>query len=155
MVLAHAVGSAEFYWAVVAELSLVVWTVALFLAPAGDADRRRFRFTALGAAVLASLITLAGKTVEIWPGNPLFPSGHTAYVAAIAVFLVARDRRWLKAVIPLACLMGVALVAANYHVPADIAGGAAVGVAVGASLVTWLQRSADAGAAHERAASPP
>ncbi|HWC26285.1 MAG TPA: hypothetical protein VG474_06835, partial [Solirubrobacteraceae bacterium] len=101
-VLAHAVGSAEFYWAVVAELLLVVWTALLFLAPrAGRSDRWRFRLAAFGAALLASLITLAAKALEVWPGNPLFPSGHTAYVVTIAVFLVADDRRWLKAVVPL------------------------------------------------------
>ncbi|HEV2059679.1 MAG TPA: phosphatase PAP2 family protein, partial [Solirubrobacteraceae bacterium] len=111
------------------------------VAPRGhDVDRWHFRVTAFGAAVFASLITLAGKTIEVWPGNPLFPSGHTAYVVTIAVFLVARDRRWLKVVIPLACLMAVALVQADYHVPEDIAGGAAVGGVVGASAFTWLGR---------------
>lgn len=141
MVIAHVVGSPEFYWAVVAELSLVVWT-ALLLVAAGRRrdDRWRFALTAFGAAVLASLITLAGKTLEVWPGNPLFPSGHTAYVVTIAVLLVARDRRWLRVVIPLAPLMAVALVLANYHVPEDIAGGAAVGVIVGGTAVTWLDR---------------
>ena len=157
MVLAHAVGSPEFYWAIVGELSLVLWTVLIFLARPDrgrQIDRRRFRITALCAAVLASLLTLAGKTAEIWPGNPLFPSGHTAYVVAIGVLLVACDRRWLKAVIALALLMAVALVAANYHVPADIAGGAVVGGAVGASLFWLLQRSSGAGAGRERAAPP-
>ncbi|MBW3607484.1 MAG: phosphatase PAP2 family protein [Actinobacteria bacterium] len=141
MVVAHVVGSPGFYWALVAELSLVVWTVLLLVAPGRrQIDRWRFALTAFGAAVFASLITLAGKAIEVWPGNPLFPSGHTAYVVTIAVFLVARDRRWLSVVIPLALLMAVALVLANYHVPEDIAGGAAVGVVVGASAFTWLDR---------------
>ena len=149
MVVAHAAGSEEFYWAVVAELSLVAWTALLFLPPrrvGRRIDGWRFRLTALGAAVLASLITLAGKRVEVWPGNPLFPSGHTAYVVTIAVFLVACDRRWLKAVIPLGCLLVVALVRANYHVPWDIAGGAAVGGAVAASVLAWQRASRHEGA---------
>lgn len=142
MVLAHTAGSAEFYWAIVAELSLVVWTVLLLVAAPGGRrfDRWQFRLIGFGAALTASLITLAGKTAEIWPGNPLFPSGHTAFVVTIGVYLVAHDHRWLKAVAPLACLMAVALVAADYHVAADIVGGAAVGLAVGLTTVRWLSK---------------
>lgn len=141
MVVGHVVGSPEFYWAVVAEISLLVWTVLLLVAPGGRRiDRWRFRLAGFGAAVLASLITLAGKMIEVWPGNPLFPSGHTAYVVTIAVFLVLRDRRWLTAVVPLAFLMALALVEADYHVTADVAGGAAVGLVVGATVFTSLSR---------------
>lgn len=141
MVVGHVVGTPEFYWAVVAEISLLVWTVLLFVAPRRRRiDRWRFRLAGFGAAVLASLITLAGKMIEVWPGNPLFPSGHTAYVVTIAVLLVLRDRRWLIAVVPLAGLMAVALVESDYHVTEDIAGGAAVGAVAGATVFTWLDR---------------
>lgn len=58
----------------------------------------------------------------------------------IAVFLVLCDRRWLTAVVPLACLMAVALVESDYHVTADIAGGAAFGVVAGATVFTSLSR---------------
>lgn len=144
MMLAHVAGSAAFYWAIAAELLLVVWTGLLFLAPRWSEpgnDRWHFRLSALGAALLAALITLAGKTLEIWPGHPLFPSGHTAYAVAVAVALVARDRRWLGAVVPLAALQAVALVLGDYHVPVDVVGGAGVGLAVGAGLWAWLERS--------------
>jgi len=137
MVFAHVVGSPEFYWAIVSELSLLVWTVLLVVAPrlSGPAgDRRRFRIVAFGAALLAALVTLIGKLLEVWPGNPLFPSGHTAYAVTIAVFLVARDARWLTLVLPLLALLAVALVLADYHVVEDIAGGVAVGLAVGLGL---------------------
>lgn len=143
MTLAHVAGSPAFYWAIVAELSLLVWTGLLFLAPrlSGRAQNRgRFRRVAFGAALLAALITLAGKTLEVWPGNPLFPSGHTAYAVTIAVLLVAHDRRWLPAILPLLALMAAALVLADYHVPADIAGGTAVGIAVSAGASGWLRR---------------
>lgn len=43
---AHVVGSPEFYWAIVAELSLLVWTALLLVAPhlsGSHDDRRRFR----------------------------------------------------------------------------------------------------------------
>ncbi|MBA3408640.1 MAG: hypothetical protein H0U06_11410 [Solirubrobacterales bacterium] len=33
VVMAHAVGSPEFYWAIVAEVSLLVWTGLLLVAP--------------------------------------------------------------------------------------------------------------------------
>ncbi|HEV2752723.1 MAG TPA: phosphatase PAP2 family protein [Solirubrobacteraceae bacterium] len=144
MTLAHVAGSAAFYWAIGAELLLVVWTGLLFLAPRWSGpghDRWRFRLWALGAALLAALVTLAGKTLEVWPGHPLFPSGHTAYAVTAAVFLVSRDRRWLGAVVPLVGLQAVALVLGDYHVPVDIVGGAAVGIAVGVGLCAWLQRA--------------
>lgn len=78
---AHAVGSPEFYWAIIAESSILLFTVLLFLAPRRTArsDLPRFRLVAFGAALLASLVTLIGKLLEVWPGHPLFPSGHTAY----------------------------------------------------------------------------
>lgn len=142
VVVAHTFGSPEFYWAVVAELSLLVWTGLLL--PAGRGGGAvvggwRFRVAALGAALASSLVALAGKTLEVWPGNPLFPSGHTGYVVAIAVLLVGRDRRWLRVVVPLWAVMAVALVLANYHVAEDIAGGVVVGAAVGWSVLARLR----------------
>ena len=145
---AHAVGSPEFYWAIVAESSILLFTVLLFLAPRWTArpDLPRFRLAAFGAALLASLLTLIGKLLEVWPGHPLFPSGHTAYAVTIAIFLVALDRRWLRVVVALLALLVVALVLALYHVPVDIVGGAGVGAAVAASgwraRRMWARRSA-------------
>lgn len=144
-VLAHQVGSPEFYWAIVAELFLPLWAVLLWLAPrwsGSDIGRWRFRAVGLGAALLASLITLAGKTLEVWPGNPLFPSGHTAYAVTIAVFLVGLERRWLPWVVALLLLLGVALVLSFFHILVDIVGGTVVGLAVGVVLFRWLRRSA-------------
>lgn len=67
MVFAHTAGASEFSWAVVAELSLVVWTTLLLVAPRFGGTRRpwRFRIAGLSAALLAALITLAGKTLEV------------------------------------------------------------------------------------------
>ena len=140
--LAHAVGSPEFYWAVVAELSLLAFTVLLLLAPrwGWGRDVPYFRLVVFGAALLASLVTLIGKLLEVWPGHPLFPSGHTAYALTVAAFLVARDRRWLRVVGPLAGLLLIALVLAHYHPPVDIAGGAAVALAVFA-IVSGIWRA--------------
>jgi len=108
---------------------------------------RRFRLWGLGAALVAAAVTLAGKTVEVWPDNPLFPSGHTAWAVTIAVFVVGRDRRWLPWVVALLALLAIALVLANYHIPADIVGGLAVGLAVGGGAFAWLSRSGPGSAA--------
>lgn len=144
LVLAHQMGSAEFYWAIAAELSLLLWTGLLLAAPRwrrSDMRGWRFRLVGFAAAVLASLLTLAGKTLEVWPDHPLFPSGHTAYAVTIAVFLVGWDRRWLRWVIPLLGLLGLSLVLSFFHIPADIAGGTVVGLIVGVGLFRWLERS--------------
>lgn len=149
VVVGHTFGSPEFYWAVVAELSLLVWTALLFPAARGSGaivGGWRFRLAALGAGLSSSLVALAGKTLEVWPGNPLFPSGHTAYVVAIAVLLVGRDRRWLPVVVTLWAVMAVALLLANYHVGEDIAGGVAVGAAVGGFVLARLRLTRPAAA---------
>lgn len=145
LVIAHRAGSGEFYWAIGAELLILTWTALLVLAPrrgTSAVSGGRFRLWGLGAAVAAALITLAGKALEVWPGNPLFPSGHTAWAVTIAVFLVGRDRRSLPWALPLLGLLAVALVLANYHVVTDIAGGLAVGLAVGYGGFGWMSRSA-------------
>ena len=67
----------------------------------------------------------------------------------VAAFLVALDSRWMRVVAPLLGILLVALVAAHYHVPVDIAGGAGVGAAVFAAA--W--RGSDAWRA--RRARPP
>lgn len=107
----------------------------------------RFRLWGLGAALLAAGVTLVGKTLEVWPGNPLFPSGHTAWAVAIAVFLVGRDRRWLPWVAALLALLAVALVLASYHVSEDVAGGLVVGLAVGCGGLALLRRTGSGGGA--------
>lgn len=144
LVIAHSAGSSEFYWAIGAELLILVWTALLVLAPFWGESKiggARFRLWGLGAALLAAGITLAGKALEVLPGNPLFPSGHTAWAVTIAVFLVGRDRRWLPWVLPLLALLAAALVLARYHIPVDIAGGVAVGLAVACGAFALLSRS--------------
>ncbi len=125
----------------------MLFTFLLLLAPRWTLrpDLPRFRLVALGAALLASLVTLIGKLLEVWPGNPLFPSGHTAYAVSVAISLVALDRRWSRVVVPLLALLVVALVLAIYHVPVDIAGGAGVGMVITGAVWrgrrAWVRRS--------------
>ncbi len=141
--IAHQPGTAEFYWAIVSDASIVVWATLLLLAPRraqGKPDPRRVRLVGFVAALVAALVVLAAKTIEVWPGHPLFPSGHTAFAVTIAVFLVARDLRWLALVVPLLALLAVALVLARYHIVADIGGGLVVGLFVGGAGVAALHR---------------
>ena len=143
-VLAHQVGTGAFYWAIAAQLLLVVWTAALLLAPRWNRSpisARRFRLVGLAVALAASLVTLGAKSLEVWAGNPLFPSGHTAYAVAIAVFLVGCDRRRLRWVVPLLALSAISLVLSVFHVPVDVVGGATVGLAVAVPAFGWLRRS--------------
>ncbi|HEV2772683.1 MAG TPA: phosphatase PAP2 family protein [Thermoleophilaceae bacterium] len=142
-VLAHQPGTPAFYWAIASDTFLLLWTTALLLAPRWGRSpirARWFRLVGLATALSASLVTLAGKTLEVWPGYPLFPSGHTAYVVAIAVFLVARDRRWLRWVIPFVALTAVSLVLSFFHIPIDIVGGTLVGLVVATPAFRWLKR---------------
>jgi len=141
--LAHTAGTAEWYWAIAADSLLVVWVALLVVAPRWGTSPRggwRFRLWGLGAALVAAAVTWAGKTLEVWPDNPLFPSGHTAFGVTIAVFLAGRDRRWMPWVVTLVALTAVALVLANYHVPVDVAGGLIVGIAVGAGAFVAMAR---------------
>ena len=82
--------------------------------------------SALGIG-LAVLLAEEGKRLQIWPGHPSFPSGHETFALASLTCLAARDRRWLAPGLPLAGLLAYALVAADYHRPADVAGALATG----------------------------
>lgn len=75
----------------------------------------------IGAAVI---IAEAGKYFVVWAGHPSFPSGHESFAVSSGACLVAADRRWLWAVIPICLLMAWALVGAGYHHPIDVAGAA-------------------------------
>jgi membrane-associated phospholipid phosphatase len=153
MVIAHQPRTPEFYWAVAADSLLVVWTAALLLAPrwGGSAiGARRFRIVGLATALAVSLVALAGKTLEVWPGNDLFPSGHTGYAVAIAVFLVGRDRRWLPWVVPALALTALSLVLSNFHVAVDVVGGALAALAIAIPVFLRLRR-AEAGRASSEA----
>lgn len=155
LVIAHRVGSGEFYWGITADLLVLLLTALLLMAPlwgASELGRRRFRLWGLGAAITATGVTLAGKIAEVWPGHPLFPSGHTAWAVTIAIFVVGRDRRWLPWVLPLLALLAVALVLSHYHIPADLAGGLAVGLAAGYGGFALMSRS---GSGHGAAGSGP
>lgn len=77
-----------------------------------------------------------------------FPSGHTTMAFAVAAALhplLARARRWALWV--LATLVGVARMYVGVHWPADVAGGAALGTAIGSAAwlaVTWIAGRGDA-----------
>jgi undecaprenyl-diphosphatase len=79
-----------------------------------------------------------------------FPSGHTTMAFALAASLhpsVPRRQRWVLWV--LAAVVGTARMHVGVHWPADVAGGAALGTAIGS--VAWLAVTAVAAQVHGRA----
>lgn len=75
-----------------------------------------------------------------------FPSEHTTGAFALAAGLGFYRRAWGLLLIALACLMAFARVFVGIHWPADVASGAAIGIAVAAVLwfarpvLEWLDR---------------
>ncbi len=68
-----------------------------------------------------------------------FPSGHAAFLFALAGALFYLDRRWGWAFLVLASVNGLARVFTGVHWPLDILGGTAVGL-ISAALVHLLLR---------------
>lgn len=79
----------------------------------------------LGAAwVLAQL----GKSQEVWPGHPGFPSGHAAFSAAATVCLIQlRGKRWAWLAVPQLPAMVWGLLASRAHTWPEILGGLVLG----------------------------
>ena len=76
-----------------------------------------------------------------------FPSEHTTGAFALATGLGLYRRAWGLLLIALACVMAFARVFVGIHWPADVAGGAAIGIAAAVALwfarpiLEWLDRS--------------
>ncbi len=89
--------------------------------------------------------------VHLREGNGLglgYPSGHAALAAAMVTVLWPYCGRTLRVVaVVLACLVALARVYFGVHLPLDVIGGAALGIAVGAAvrLVLVRQPSVEAG----------
>ena len=94
---------------------------APFVTPRGAGRWEYWGRCILGVG-LAVILAESGKRWEVWPGHPSFPSGHETFCLAAVTSLAVRDRRWLRAGLPLAVVMAWALVAARFHTPIDVAG---------------------------------
>lgn len=72
-----------------------------------------------------------GSLVPV-PGNPSFPSGHsaTAFAAATAIALISPRLRWWA--LGLAAAVALSRVYLRVHYPLDVVAGALVGASVGA-----------------------
>jgi membrane-associated phospholipid phosphatase len=74
----------------------------------------------------------------IGPEGPGFPSGHAAVSAALAFVLFAYlPRMWRWAFVVLGVIVSLGRLYVGAHLPLDVVGGAALGVAAGA-LVTFI-----------------
>ena len=82
--------------------------------------RRPWPFWAASGAGLGLAVLLAegGKAIT----QSGFPSGHETFALACGTALVCRDGRWVWVAVPLAGVLGWALVAAHYHYPSQVAG---------------------------------
>jgi membrane-associated phospholipid phosphatase len=101
--------------------------------PGPDWRRTLIFWTRAGSAMLltAALAEL-GKRVQIWPGHPAFPSGHTAQATVCCVCLIRlRGKRWAWLTVPLLPAMAWALKASGAHNFSEIAGGLLLGALVG------------------------
>ncbi len=61
-----------------------------------------------------------------------FPSGHATNIAAVAMLLAWRYRRWAWAAIAAAFLVGYSRIYLGVHYPSDVLGGWALGAGLGA-----------------------
>lgn len=89
-----------------------------------------------------------GETVYQVPGlqvhmNGSFPSGHTASVFALAVFLIlALPYRWYSwLMLLMACLVGYSRIYLSQHFPVDVWAGAMIGSFTGTVVYLWLKNS--------------
>jgi undecaprenyl-diphosphatase len=73
-----------------------------------------------------------------------FPSGHATWFFALAMAIWFANRKWGWWYFLLALVMGIARVYAGVHWPADILGGAVVGIA-SAMFIHWLLKGSRKG----------
>ena len=138
-----------FYW----PLWLVMQFGNMVVAPIAGAIAATLRRPRLGLelAIAGFVAWLVAKLIKAWvgrgrPGALLedvslreaadldngYVSGHTAVAFAMAVVLMpVLSKRWRVVVIVAAALVGVARMYVGVHLPLDVVGGAALGIAVG------------------------
>ncbi len=109
---------------------------------------------ALAGPAIAAILTesvlkpLVGRRLD---GGLAYPSGHTTAIFSVALVVVmalmgaASGPLWLRVIGALAALgvagaVGVALVAAEFHYPTDVVGGAGVATVVVGGLALLLDR---------------
>ena len=76
------------------------------------------------------------------PSDYSFPSGHTMAGAIGATILMAADRRFGWAAIPLAVLIAFSRLYLYVHFPSDVLGGAVLGVGIGLLMLYGERRIA-------------
>ena len=80
----------------------------------------------------ADYLAVVNTRFEHVPTGNGYPSGHTAVAFAVATLVAGSLRgRWRVVPYPLAALVGIGRLYFGAHLPLDVVGGAALGVAVG------------------------
>jgi membrane-associated phospholipid phosphatase len=104
-------------------LLVILLLIAPFLGPRPTRVRVLWFWGASAAGLaVAVLLAEAGKERVVWPGHVGFPSGHETFTLSCATSLVCWRPFWAWVVVPLAVIMGWALVTAHYHETADVWG---------------------------------
>lgn len=139
-------------------LAVLIATLALYFVPlalvirifAEKSWRRRWLFAAeliLAGILSRGIVTPAirffyehPRPFVLYGTEPLlnetsnsFPSGHAAFLFALAMTAWFYNRRWGNWLFAVASLVGLARIFAGVHWPFDVLGGAAVGI-----LSAWL-----------------
>jgi undecaprenyl-diphosphatase len=122
-------------------------TVGLATAAFASGRRRVAVLGAVGCLVAVGVTELVLKPIvgrSSWDGALMFPSGHATAAAAWAMFawlVIGRgQRRYALIVVPI--VVGIAVVAAHVHHPADVLGGWIVG-GLAVTLVVGPRRAVD------------
>lgn len=87
----------------------------------------------------ASQLRLLISEKNEWP----FPSGHAAFLFAVATAIYLYHKKWGVGFFIAAILLNISRVAAGVHDPSDIVGGAVLGVAV-AYLIVYFAKKQEA-----------
>jgi undecaprenyl-diphosphatase len=139
------IGSFGLVWLAVALVCALLW-------------RRPVVFLSVLAAVVAADLTALGlrrlvdrprpflryplpEPLGHVPGDPSFPSGHTAIAFAAATVLTYFRPRLASAFFLLAVAIGFSRVYVGVHYPLDVLGGAVLGLGLGALVIVLLRLS--------------
>jgi len=146
-------------WAAQYAVFAIVGVVLLswFVRAGNSADRRIAVYTAVAAAAIGVLAAQAIQHVYVHQrpfvlrqsdivlllphsADPSFPSEHSTAAFAMAAGIGLYRQRFGAVLLALAALVAFSRVYVGVHYPADVAAGAAIGIAI--SLALWFARPA-------------
>jgi undecaprenyl-diphosphatase len=138
------VGRLGLVWIALAAVLALVWkryaVVVFTVVAVAVSDWSSYGIKALFDVERPSMRYAEPRPLVAAPHDAAFPSGHAATSFAAATVLSFARPRWAPAFYLLALAIGFSRVYVGVHYPLDIAGGAALGIAVAIAL-RWLVRA--------------